>query len=87
EDPDTAAERCVRDEDEALLRDPKEDAVLVDSDAQLIDLTRYYCSDGECPAVIGGVVVYRDGHHLTATYVESLAPVLRDRLEPVLGWW
>jgi len=85
EDPDTAAERCVRDEDEALLRDPKEDAVLVDSDAQLIDLTRYYCSDGECPAVIGGVVVYRDGHHLTATYASTLGPYLAAELEKAVG--
>ncbi|RCK57176.1 acyltransferase family protein [Microbacterium sorbitolivorans] len=81
EDPETADERCEEPQDTALLNDPKEDAVLVDPDAELIDLTRYYCADGECPAVIGGVVVYRDGHHLTATYASTLGPYLADELQ------
>jgi peptidoglycan/LPS O-acetylase OafA/YrhL len=80
EDPSTAASRCESPEDEALLSDPKEDAVLVDPDADLIDLTRFYCSDDECPAVIGGVVVYRDAHHITATYASTLGPYLAEEL-------
>ena len=46
--------------------------------SMLLDLTPYYCRDGGCPAVIGGVTVYRDPHHLTVTYARTLAPyVLR----------
>ncbi|MEY4323731.1 MAG: hypothetical protein RL410_1512 [Actinomycetota bacterium] len=38
------------------------------------DLNEYICPQGVCPAVIGGVVVWRDGHHITNTYGETLIP-------------
>lgn len=34
----------------------------------LIDLTDAICPTDPCAPVIGGVLVYRDDHHLTATY-------------------
>lgn len=37
-----------------------------------------------CPAVIGGVLVYRDRHHMTATYARSLAPILEQKLKELL---
>src|SRR5690625_235329 len=49
-------------------------------DAVLIDLTDRICSDGSCPPVIGNVLVYRQASHLTDTYVETLEPVLEERL-------
>ncbi|HEV7148553.1 MAG TPA: SGNH hydrolase domain-containing protein [Pedococcus sp.] len=45
------------------------------------DLTSYFCPTTACPAVIGGVVVYFDESHLTATYDRTLA----SPLEAVLG--
>jgi len=45
-----------------------------------IDLDRYFCQDGFCPAVQGGVIVYRDGNHMTAVYARSLAEPLRRAL-------
>ncbi|WIE57254.1 acyltransferase family protein [Curtobacterium sp. MCLR17_031] len=52
--------------------------------AASIDLSRYYCTDTTCPAVVGGVLVYRDSTHITATWASSLEPylerALRDRL-------
>lgn len=44
-----------------------------------IDLTSAICPQ-ECPAVIGGVLIYRDTHHLTATYARTLAPFLSNAL-------
>jgi peptidoglycan/LPS O-acetylase OafA/YrhL len=44
--------------------------------ALVADLSDYICTRDTCPAVVGGVLVYRDGHHLTATYAQSLAPLL-----------
>jgi peptidoglycan/LPS O-acetylase OafA/YrhL len=38
-----------------------------------IPLTKYFCDARKCHAVIGGVVVYFDSHHLTTTYSRSLA--------------
>ena len=39
-----------------------------------MDVTRYFCTATECPAVIGSVVTYFDASHMTATYGRSLAP-------------
>ncbi|MDM7854026.1 acyltransferase family protein [Cellulomonas alba] len=55
-------------------------AKLVGSDVSVIDLTSFYCTATTCPAVIGGVDVYRDPHHVTETYVRTLAPYLGKQL-------
>jgi peptidoglycan/LPS O-acetylase OafA/YrhL len=39
-----------------------------------LDFTEYLCTTSECPAVIGGVIVYRDRNHLSQTFVRTLAP-------------
>lgn len=39
----------------------------------LIDLTDAFCIGGRCPPIIGGVLVYRDNNHVTASYSRSLA--------------
>lgn len=44
--------------------------------ATYVDMTRYYCTDGRCPSVIGGVNVYRDSSHLTTTFTRTLTPYL-----------
>jgi hypothetical protein len=46
-----------------------------------IDMRRYYCDSRTCPAVIGGVVVYADSNHLTATYVSTLTPIFARELK------
>jgi peptidoglycan/LPS O-acetylase OafA/YrhL len=50
---------------------------------RLVDLTDTVCPAARCAPVIGGVLVYRDAHHLTATYAGTLAPRL-DALLPAL---
>lgn len=59
-------------------------AVAADSHAELVDLNDYLCLDldGEsvCPAIIGRHTVYRDQHHLTATYARELAEPLAEAL-------
>ncbi|MGH3386839.1 MAG: acyltransferase family protein, partial [Nocardioidaceae bacterium] len=45
-----------------------------------IDLTDAICPTAECAPVIGNVLVYRQGSHITATYIDTLAP----RLEKML---
>lgn len=60
---------------EAAARTPK---------AQVIDLRRYICTKTTCPVVIGGVIVYRDGTHLTKTFIRSLTPYLEKDLRSAL---
>lgn len=52
-------------------------------DLKLLDFDRYFCQGDNCPAVIGGVLVYRDKHHMTATYARSMAPVLSRSIHSV----
>ena len=48
--------------------------------ATFIDPTSFMCFTDPCPSVIGRFLVYRDTHHLTATYARALA----SRLEAAL---
>jgi hypothetical protein len=42
---------------------------------EVIDMTDTVCPDDErCPAVIGNVLVYRDGSHLTRTFADTAEP-------------
>ena len=53
--------------------------------ASLIDPTPVVCPEETCPAVIGDVLVYRNGAHLTRTYVDSLIPWLEEQLPEPAG--
>lgn len=47
---------------------------------EVVDLTGLICRDDVCYSTVGGVIVYFDAGHLSATFAESLAPVLRTPL-------
>lgn len=49
-------------------------------DVYVIDMMDTLCSESTCSAVVGNVVVFRDLHHLTATYSRALAPHLEERI-------
>ncbi len=49
-----------------------------------LDLARSICPIDPCPAVLNGMIVYRDSHHLTATFAVALGPVLDRGLAPYL---
>jgi peptidoglycan/LPS O-acetylase OafA/YrhL len=55
------------------------------SGATVIDIVAAVCPSTPCPVVRDGMILYRDGHHLTATFVRSLAPVLGLALDPLLA--
>jgi hypothetical protein len=48
------------------------------------DLNDAICPGDRCAAVIGGVLVYRDTNHVTATYAASLAPRLAVMVKAIL---
>jgi peptidoglycan/LPS O-acetylase OafA/YrhL len=56
------------------LRREKEAARV--SGATLVNLSAATCPADPCPPIIGTRLVYRDNHHLTATFAASLAGVL-----------
>ncbi|WP_326560066.1 acyltransferase family protein [Micromonospora sp. NBC_01796] len=51
----------------------------------LINLNDAICPAARCAPVIGGILVYRDNEHLTASYAASLSPRLRAELDRVLA--
>lgn len=53
--------------------------------ASLIDATPVVCPGKTCPAVIGDVLVYRNGNHITKTYARTLTPWLGERLPDPAG--
>ena len=52
--------------------------------AALVDLSAVTCPTDPCPPVVGSMLVYRDHHHLTATFARSLVDQLGAAL-PVVG--
>ena len=50
----------------------------------LTDLNDRVCGPEVCDGAVGGVVVYFDGSHLTATYARTLAPALERPLRTAL---
>jgi peptidoglycan/LPS O-acetylase OafA/YrhL len=65
---------------------PLREAVQQVPTAAFVTMNDWICpGDGECPPVVGGVLVYRQGSHITNTYAISLAPVLQARLESAFG--
>lgn len=52
-----------------------------------LDLSDAVCSKETCPIVEGNVLIYHDGHHLTASYVRTLTPELGRQIAAVTGWW
>lgn len=52
------------------------------SDVGFIDPLVWQCSDHRCPVVVGDILMYRDGHHLTTTAVLWLQPLLEQLIVP-----
>ena len=71
-----AATRCAPARRDALLFDGQQDAAAQVPHARYLDLTDYYCNPASCPPVVGNVLVYRDGRHLTATYARTMTPYM-----------
>jgi len=80
-----AIERCTTSRTAAFgwrhLRRETEAARL--TGATLIDMSDIVCPGDPCPPIIGNTLVYRDHHHLTATFVVSIAQDLYAALPPV----
>ena len=49
-----------------------------------IDLNDAICPTAHCAPIIGNVLIYRQGSHITATYIKTLAPRLESALVPIV---
>lgn len=46
----------------------------------LVDLSQYYCDLEYCSPIVGGVLVYRDDSHITATWAKLLVPYISGQI-------
>ena len=83
---DESASSCsITSEEGFAPSDPMPAAVeLAGAGAHLVDLSPHYCQDETCQLVIGHVIVYRDLHHITATFSRTLTPYLILEMSRVL---
>ncbi|WP_460690823.1 acyltransferase family protein [Nesterenkonia suensis] len=75
---------CAPDGEKFAETNPLEQIDLPEGTAA-VDLTDLFCPQGQCAAILGNVVVYRDSHHLTNEYVETAAPYLEDRVREAMS--
>lgn len=69
---------CTGSRDEQLQPDPLANAArsMKSKRMRVADLTNFFCQGRTCLGVIGRMVVYFDGSHITASYARSVAPYL-----------
>lgn len=82
-----SADDCAGTREDWIAPEPVREAVAAVDDPRIrfADLNDSICRAETCDPVVGGVVVYFDASHLTATYATTLAPVLRSPLRQALA--
>ena len=82
------ADTCGSPRHEALAdRNPTLDHLADHPLLKLLDLSDAVCREEICRAVEGNVLIYHDAHHLSATYVRTLADELARQLADATAWW
>jgi hypothetical protein len=73
-----AGRACAIRRSRALVRDAAVEAVarLRREGTRVVDLTHQFCGRKLCFPVVGGVLVHKDGDHLTQLFASTLGPVL-----------
>ncbi len=84
-----AGSACAVPRATALGRDPAAvgAARLHSRRVQAVDLTRFLCDRRTCWPVIGGALVYKDVHHLTAVFAATLGPFLKRDVDALMAAW
>jgi len=65
---------------DASWRSAETDAALAGG-AHVVDLNDLLCDDESCGLIMGDRLMYRDPHHLTASFASTLAPELAAELD------
>lgn len=52
-----------------------------------LDLTDAVCDATDCRATEGNVLIYHDSHHVSATYMRTMADELGRQIAASTGWW
>lgn len=63
---------------------PWENTEGIPSNVTFADFSEYFCDEEKCLPVIGNVIVYRDKHHLSTLYSQTMAPALEKHIVEAL---
>ena len=80
---------CATPRGRSLEADPQLVAAHTSGSARLhvIDLVERFCSLKRCFPVVGGVLVFKDLHHFTLPWAETLGPPLAEKIAGVAASW
>jgi peptidoglycan/LPS O-acetylase OafA/YrhL len=67
------ASKCSMAEKDAFIEDLAQRAASSPPGALTMDFTDLYCQNGECPAMVDGVYVYRDNSHISLLFSQNMA--------------
>jgi hypothetical protein len=78
---------CARPREQALRQRDVEDMIAREfaGRVKVFDFADVICAGAECPLTRNGVMVYRDPHHLTASFSATLAPQMVQLLDTFAG--
>ncbi len=81
--------KCAVPREFAVEADPQAVAARTSGSArtQVVDLTDRFCSERLCFPVVGGALVYKDLHHFTLVWAETLGPPLAREIQRVSQSW
>jgi len=68
--------RCASPRKAGLQEDVFAKAAVSMDGVRTVDMNDMICTSDLCPAIVGNIIVWRDNHHMTATYALALAPFL-----------
>ncbi|CAA9483461.1 MAG: O-antigen acetylase [uncultured Solirubrobacteraceae bacterium] len=75
--------KAALEEDPAVTAARKEHSPRV----QAVDLSEVFCGERLCYPVIGGALVYKDLHHFTRVFAETLGPLLGRKVAGLMQEW
>jgi peptidoglycan/LPS O-acetylase OafA/YrhL len=89
---------CLADGGDAVSCGRKRSDVLADHNPTLdfvaqfpglkpLDMSDAVCRPDFCRAIEGNVLIYRDSHHFTATYMRTMTPELGRQIRAATRWW
>ncbi len=80
---------CALPREKVLGPDAGVEAVRRENDPRwsTVGVNDLMCDATRCYTVIGGALVYKDGHHLTKVFAATLGPILDRRLAPIVRAW
>jgi hypothetical protein len=54
------------------------------TDANFLDLSSHYCSEGFCPTYSNGIIRYIDTHHLSLEFTKELSQSIENKLSQLV---